>query len=209
MCALDTGDISNLLRAIEGSRYRDVYFVALYTGLRRSELLALRWHSVDLDAMTIKVVAGLHRLTGRGLILLPTKTESSRRTIAIEEEVADVLRQNKGAQILRKIELESIWHSEGFVFTHSDGAPLDPEKVTKEFSKVTHQAGMKGVRLHDLRHSHASLMLKAGVQPKVISERLGHSSISVTMDIYGHVLPGLQEDAARRFSTLLNQRDER
>ena len=93
------------------------------------------------------------------------------------------------------------------MFTHSDGAPLDPEKVTKEFSKVTHQAGMKGVRLHDLRHSHASLMLKAGVQPKVISERLGHSSISTTMDIYGHVLPGLQEDAVRRLSTLLNQGD--
>ena len=97
---------------------------------------------------------------------------------------------------------------QGFVFTRAGGAPLDPEKVTKEFGKVAKMMGLKGFRLHDLRHSHASLMIKAGVQPKVISERLGHSSISVTMDIYGHVLPGLQEDAVRRLSALLEQRDE-
>jgi integrase len=91
------------------------------------------------------------------------------------------------------MELGASWQDSGFVFTRPSGAPIDPELVTKAFSKIAKASGFQGIRLHDLRHTHASLMMKAGINPKIVSERLGHSSIAVTMDIYSHVLPGLQE----------------
>jgi integrase len=91
------------------------------------------------------------------------------------------------------------------VFTQADGSALDPESVTRGFTRLCRKAGLRGVRLHDLRHTHASLMLKAGIHPKVVSERLGHASVAITMDTYSHVLPGLQEEAAVRFSELLSR----
>ena len=203
MASMDADEATRFLVAAESTPYRDVFFVALYTGLRRSEVLALRWPEVDLDRCTLNVVAGLHRLTGQGLVLLPTKTARSRRQVSITEEVVDVLHQVRGQQMVRRMALGSPWQDNGFVFTKPDGSPLDPEKVTKAFAKVAKEAGFSGIRLHDLRHSHASLMLKAGASPKAISERLGHASISITMDVYAHLLPGIQEEAAQRFSDLL------
>jgi len=104
---------------------------------------------------------------------------------------------------VQRLSVGPAWHDAGFVFTKGDGSPLDPEKVTKEFARTAKEAGFSGIRLHDLRHTHASLMLKAGASPKSISERLGHASISITMDVYAHLLPGIQEEAAQKFSKLL------
>jgi len=170
----------------------------------------LKWTEVDLDRGTLNVVAGLHRLTGQGLVLLATKTVRSRRQISITEEVVDLLHQIRGQQMVQRLEFDTAWQDTGFVFTKADGRPHDPEKVTKAFANTATQAGLVGIRLHDLRHSHASLMLKAGVSPKAISERLGHASISITMDVYAHLLPGMQEDAAQKFSKLLaeSRKDE-
>ena len=89
------------------------------------------------------------------------------------------------------------------MFTDTSGNPIDPDRVTKEFVRLARLAGLEPVRLHDLRHTHASLMLQAGVHPKVVSERLGHASVAITMDVYSHVLPGIQEEAAERFARLL------
>ena len=109
------------------------------------------------------------------------------------------MRQIRGYQMVQRLALGSAWQDTGFEFTKADGRPLDPEKVTKAFAKVIKAAGLKDIRLHDLRHTHASLMLKAGAHPNVVSERLGHASVNITLDTYSHVLPGLQEDAALRF----------
>ena len=145
----------------------------------------------------------MHRIHGKGLVLQPTKTARSRRQVVITQEVVDVLRQVQSYQMLQRMELGTVWQDSGFVFTRPDGRPVDPERVTHVFSSIVRAAGLKGVRLHDLRHTHASLMLQAGVHPKVVGERLGHSSIAITLDTYSHVLPGLQEEAAGRFSELL------
>ena len=203
MTSMDEEEANRFLAVSETSPFKDVFFVALYTGLRQSEVLALKWTEVDLDRSTLNVVAGLHRLTGQGLVLLPTKTARSRRQLAVTEEVVDLLHQIRGQQLVRRMALGGAWHDGGFVFTKDDGSPLDPEKVTKEFAKTAKVAGFSGLRLHDLRHSHASLMLKAGASPKAMSERLGHASISITMDVYAHLLPGMQEEAAQKFSKLL------
>ena len=178
--------------------------MVLYTGLRCSEVLALRWHDVALQNYTVNVVAGLHRLSPERLVLLPTKTARGRRQVSITQEVVDVLRQIRGAQMVQSLELGPLWQETGFVFTKPNRSPIDPEKVTKACAKVVKAAGLKGVRLHDLRHTHASLMLKAGVNPKVVSKRLGHASVNITLNTYSHVLPGLQEDASSRCSRLLS-----
>src|SRR3990172_6582554 len=203
MTTLDAAGVSHFFATAESSRYHDVLFVALYTGLRRSEFLGLKWSEIDLERGRISVVAGLHRLAGRGMVLLPTKTARSRRQISITGEVIDVLRLVRRRQIEQRLASGSAWHQSGFVFTDTSGNPIDPDRVTKEFVRLARLAGLEPVRLHDLRHTHASLMLQAGVHPKVVSERLGHASVAITMDVYSHVLPGIQEEAAERFARLL------
>ena len=132
---LDSDDGVRFLAAAEGSAYRDVFFVALYTGLRMHEVWALKWSSVDLNALIINVVAGLHRLSGQGLVMLPTKTAKSRRSIAITPEVSDLLRQIRGAQIPQKVHRGDIWQDTGFVITKTDGNPVDSDPVTHEFPR--------------------------------------------------------------------------
>ena len=113
------------------------------------------------------------------------------------------MRQIRESQLVKQVELGPAWQDTGFVVTKPDGRPIDPAKVTNAFAQVMQDVGLAGVRLHDLRHTHASLMLKAGVHAKVVSERLGHSSVGITLDIYSHVLPGVQEEATAQFSKLL------
>ena len=99
-------------------------------------------------------------------------------------------------------------HDDDLVFCHHDGSPIDPSSVTHSFKRIVRKLGLVGVRLHDLRHTHASLMLKQGIHPKIVSERLGHSNIGITLDTYSHVMPGLQEAAALRFEEALQEPSE-
>ena len=104
-----------------------------------------------------------------------------------------------------KLNYGDLWSNTGFVFTQLDGSPIDPDRVSKEFPKLVRAEGLPHLTFHGLRHAHATLALSAGVNPKIVSERLGHSSISVTMDIYSHVLPGMQEEAALAVEQLLDR----
>ena len=131
------------------------------------------------------------------------RTRRSRRAVSFSNEMADLFRQIRGAQLVQQVELGGAWHDSGFVFTDELGNPIDPGRVSKEFARVTKKASMQGFRLHDLRHTHASLLLAANVHPKIVSERLGHASVIITLDIYSHVKPGLQEDAAEKFSRIV------
>ena len=206
MSTLSKESVSSFLAACDSSPHRGVLYTLLYTGRRRSEALALKWENVDLDKGTLAIVAGLHRLPGKGLVLLPVKTAKSRRQIDITHEVVDLLREIRGSQLVSQVELGTAWQESGFVFTKPDGRCADPEDVTRAFKAIMRSIGTPDVRLHDLRHTHASLMLAANVHPKVVSERLGHASVTITMDIYSHVLPGIQRDAADKFSRLLSGR---
>jgi len=114
-----------------------------------------------------------------------------------------VLRHHRSEQERYREELGISLTDDDFVFSYPDGTPFDPSTITHAFKKIVHKAGLPEVRLHDLRHTHASLMLKAGVHPKIVSERLGHSNISITLDTYSHVLPGLQAAAAKRFDDVM------
>ena len=211
MPTLAPEDVPRFLEAAQETPYYTLFYLLLHTGLRRGEALALRWKNVDLGLASLgvsaylSVVEAAYKLNGTYVIKEP-KTSHSRRRIALPPSLGLVLRQHKAGQEAQRALLGKPLTDNDFVFAHPDGSPLDPSTVSHAFNKVMRKAGLPHIRLHDLRHTHASLLLQAGVHPKIVQERLGHSSIRVTLDTYSHVIGGLQEVAAQRFDDLLAAR---
>lgn len=181
-----------------GLPYYAIFLTALHTGMRRGEFLGLRWKDIDLDMATISVNRSLQRLRDGSLVFREPKTPKARRQIAMTPSLATELRGYKTEQQAMRILIGKPLSDEDMVFARPDGSPINPETVTPSFKKIAHHLGLN-LRLHDLRHTHASLMLKAGVHPKVVSERLGHATVGITLDTYSHVTPGLDQMAALRF----------
>lgn len=196
---LGPNEVQLILEAARETPYYTIFFTLAYTGLRRGELLGLRWCDVDLEMSTLSVSQTLQQLRGGEYIFREPKSKRSRRQIALSPSLAIMLWEHQLKQ-------ESAWGMLGeslsptaLVFSHTDGKPFRPNTVTRAFQAIAKSVGLKGARLHDLRHAHATIMLQQGVHPKIVQERLGHSSVATTLDIYSHVLPGLQEAAARQF----------
>ena len=171
--------------------------------MRRSELAGLRWDQVDLVARRLGVVNTLQHITGRGLVEGAPKTAKSRRSIALSDTAVDLMHVIRGSQIQLSQAAGPAWEETGYVFVQADGTPIDPDTATKDFTAIVRHAGLPRLTFHGLRHAHATLLLSAGVHPKVVSERLGHSNIAITMDTYSHVLPGLQEAAVASLDAYL------
>ena len=199
----DDTTIDLFLAAVAGHRFQDFYLLALLTGMRRSELCGLKWENVDLVAGRLSVVRTLQRIAGRGLLEGQPKTQKSRRSIVLSPETVSLLHTIRGKQLAQQLEAGPIWQNTGYVLTQADGRPMNPIKATQEFTAIVRKVGLPHLPLHGLRHAHATLMLTNGENPKVVSERLGHSNIAITMDIYSHVLPGLQEQAVLRLDQRL------
>ena len=144
----------------------------------------------------LSVVKTLQRLSGRGLVEGQPKTATSRRSISLSPNTITLLHEIRGRQITQQFDLGEVWQNTGYVFTQADGRPVDPDMISKDFPKAVNAAALPHLTLHGLRHAHATMLLEEGFNPKVVSERLGHATISTTMDVYSHVLPGLQEAAA-------------
>lgn len=199
MAALDAVGVEKFLDSAASTRYGAVFFLALYTGMRRSELLGLRWTAVDLNAKTVSVVETLQRILGKGMMTLQPKTAKSRRLVNLPPAAAALLSglRTKQQDIRQTLGLE--WRESDYVFSLPDGRPYSPDKVSLAFADVIKKAGLPHIRLHDLRHTHATMMMAQGVNPKTVAERLGHASVVITLDTYSHVLPGLQEEAALKF----------
>lgn len=205
---LNEDEINTLLEAAKSTLYYPLFYTALFTGMRRSELLALRWCDVDLLLCTVSVSRTLHLLNKGCVTIRPTKTAKSRRQVALSPSNALILREHRENQETLRILSGTTLKEGDFVFSQLDGKPLLPNTVTHNWIKLVRRIGLQGIRLHDARHSHASLLLKQGVHPKIVQERLGHASIQVTLDTYSHVAPGLQEAAAVGFDELLFHRPE-
>ena len=199
----DEPTIDLFLEASAGHRFQDFYLLALLTGMRRSELCGLRWESVDLVAGRLGVVRTLQIIKGRGLVEGQPKTAKSRRSIALSPQTIALLHAIRGKQLAQQLEAGPLWQNTGYVLTQADGRPMNPNNVTQEFAAIVRKVGLPHLPLHGPRHAHATLMLTNGENPKIVSERLGHSNIAITMDIYSHVLPGLQEQAVLRLDQRL------
>ena len=199
---MSTLSLEEAIRFLDVARETDyyVYFATLlYTGLRRGELLALRWRNLDLENSKLTVVETAYKLGDGRYIIKEPKTPHSRRSVTLTPSLVELFKVYRADQELLRIQLGISLYADDFVFIRPDGSPVNPSAVTLAFRRIIKRAGLKDIRIHDLRHTHATLMLMAGVHPKVVSERLGHANIGITLDIYSHVLPGMQEAAAEKF----------
>jgi integrase len=195
----DEDDIIHFLNAAKDTPYYALFHTALFTGMRRSELLALRWQDIDFMYSHISVSRSLHHLNDGSYIFTQPKSAKSQRIISLSPSAIIALKEHREKQKIEKMIQGISLSDDDLVFSHPDGKPLRPNTVSRAWAILAARAGLRVIRLHDARHSHASLMLKQGTHPKIVQERLGHSTISITLDTYSHVAPGLQEAAANRF----------
>ncbi len=165
------------------------------TGMRRGEALGLRWSDVDLEAGRLSVRRALVP-TNREVVVSEPKTVKGRRVIALDPGTVEVLKAQAARPLEEQNDWNEMWVDSGLVFTAENGAALDPESVTRYFRQAMKKSMLPAIRLHDLRHTHATLALQAGIHPKVVSERLGHATVSLTLDTYSHAIPAMQEAAA-------------
>lgn len=194
------GAVQELLDLARQTPWYALFCFAAYTGCRRSEILGVRWEDIDFDRGTVSIVQTTHRVTGKGIIIQPPKSAKGRRSIALDAATVAVLRAHRTKQLAHRLQLGDAYEDNGLVFAGPFGKPQEPACVTRPFRRMADQVGLQGVRLHDLRHFHATTLLKTGTHPKVVQERLGHATISTTLDTYSHVVPGLQEQAAKSFA---------
>jgi integrase len=203
---MNEDDITKFLAVAEYSPYYVLFYQALFTGMRRSELLALRWCDVDLLLCQVHVTRSLHHLLTGELVFRAPKTAHGRRMVSLSPSSALLLREYRDKEATERALLGKAFSEDDLVFSDVEGKPLLPDTVSHAWVKLVERAGLHGIRLHDARHTHASIMLKQGIHPKVVQERLGHATISTTLDLYSHVAPGLQEAAAARFDEALTAR---
>jgi len=202
MNAINEKDTALLLDKLAGSSLFSPVLFAVTTGLRRGEVLALRWKDVNLVEGRITVNQSLEQ-TNNGLRFKSPKTERSRRQVPLPSVTLDLLKEHKKKQNEERLRLGPIYQNNNLVFPRPDGSTMPPDSFSTNFAAFIRRSGLKHIRFHDLRHSHATQLLLQGVHPKIVSERLGHSNISITLDTYSHVLPGMQEDAVLKIDTSL------
>ena len=196
-------DARRVLESATGRRNAARWSVALALGLRQGEALGLAWDAVDLDAGTLTVRQALQRQPGKGLVFVQPKSRAGRRTIALPSQLRDALRAHRTAQVAERIAAGSGWVDLDLVFAQENGRPLDPRSDHRAWRSLLAEAKVPPARLHDARHTAASLLLQQGVPARVVMEVLGHSQISLTLGTYSHVVPELAQDAARRMGEAL------
>ncbi len=203
MRALSEEQTARLLQLAEESRLYTPILLAVATGVRRGELLALRWQDVDFEHGTIAVRRAIEQTRTAGIRFKSPKTARSERTVALPSLCVAALRRHKAEQSARKLSLGSAYQDLDLVFAAADGTVWKPDVLTRAYRSLVAGTEFAGLRFHDLRHSHATQLLRQGIHPKVVSERLGHSTIGITLDTYSHVLPGMQEQAASKLDSAL------
>jgi integrase len=192
----------SFLEATEADRMNSLWRLLLDRGLRRAEACGLKWADVDFDAATL-AIRDTRTVVRYEVVDGDTKNATSTRSVSFNAHVAAALKAQATRQGNDAAEWGEAWTDTGYVFTAEDGKPIHPDRVSKLFDRAVKAAKLPRIRLHDTRHTCATLLLKAGVHPKVVQELLGHATIAITMDLYSHVLPGMQEDAAELMSGLL------
>ena len=200
-----------LLAAVRDTRHEALLTVMLAFGLRRGEALGLHWSALSWEAGTLKVTHGVKRIRVRGtdsqlrtrLVIGELKTSRSRRTLFLTPQMVEMLRRHRARQAAERMAVGEAWEDHGLIFPSEVGTPLDPDNVSHLFSRICRRAGLGHWHLHELRHSGASLMLAQGTDLYVVSEVLGHSSVAITKDVYGHLVEGQKRAAAELMSAQL------
>jgi integrase len=209
MQTLSADQALHLFRVTEGERFHALWVLLATTGLRLGEAMGLQWRDLDLETGRLVVQRALQRQKEAGLVFVEPKSRSSRRTVILSDAATKALREHHERQLETARLLESAWMSSDMVFTAALGGPVDPSAVNAYFNDALKRSGLPRIRVHDLRHTAASLLLAEGIHPKVVQEILGHSSISLTLGTYSHVLPSLHTEAAKKLDALFNRKTDR
>ena len=180
-----------------------LYRLAALTGMRRGELCGLRWEDVDLAEQTVRVRQALAMIDGTPSVATP-KSRRSRRVIDIDERTTQILREHRERQLEAAEFVGAGWRETGYVFTTVIGTHQHPDNVSKRFVALVRTVDVKYLTLHGLRHTHATHLLSIGKNPRMVSERLGHADVAFTLQVYGHVLPGHQREAAEAAADLVD-----
>ena len=201
--ALTADEAQNFIEACQNDRLGALYVLALSTGMRQGELLALRWRDLDLDAGHLYVNGTLQR-TKDGLTIAAPKTAGSRRSVMLSALAIDALRQHKVRQNAERLLIGDMWENNDFAFANEVGRPIEATNLLRRsFKPLLSSAGLPGIRFHDLRHSAATLLLEKGIHPKIVSDMLGHSQVGITLNLYSHVTPTMQKQAAEAMDAIL------
>ena len=184
--------LNQFLNAVKGHRYFPIYVLLEYGGFREGEVLGIFYEDCDMRNRAINVRHQVITLKG-GLVIAEPKTESSKRSVTLPIVAYDVLKNH----------LEQLDRKQGLIFTTSTGKPISPRNLIRHFKSALVAAGLPDIRVHDLRHSHASLLLASGVNPKIVQERLGHASITLTLQTYSHTIPSLGQQAADKLDEIM------
>ncbi len=208
MSTLSEAQVAALFEYTLSHRLHALWVVLATTGLRSGEALGLRWREVDVEGRRLVISQALQRQQGRGLVLVEPKTGRSRRTVHVSRFAMDALQQHQARQAAERLFAGSGWQDRDLVFSSSTGRPLQTSNVTPALRRALAGAGLPRIRVHDLRHTAATLLLARGVHAKVVQELLGHSTITLTLDTYSHVAPALHAEAAARMDAIFTPRRE-
>ena len=189
-------ELSRFLEHVDGHRFGPLLTVLALSGARRGEVLALRRRDVDLPNRTMSISRTVGRVGGVGMVTTSTKTRAGRRAVSLDDDLVAAIEAQLDSQDEDRRLIGPGYADEGLLFASPTGGPVNPDAVSRTFVREARAAGLRPIRLHDLRHSWATIALRHGVHPKVVQERLGHSSIAVTMGIYSHVMPVMHAEAA-------------
>jgi integrase len=196
--------VSTFLVHVADDRLVALWILAASTGLRRGELVGLRWSAIDLDEGTLRVERTVTEAAGRVVSSDSAKTDASERTLALDGETLRVLRTHRRRQTEERLAAGPLWEGlEGDVFTRPDGQPLRPSDVSHVFTRAARAAGLPSIGVHGLRHTYATLSIRAGVPAHIISRRLGHANVGITMTVYAHAFPSDDREAAERAAAFL------
>jgi integrase len=204
MHPLSAEETRKLLEAARGDKLEALYVLAIHTGMRQGELLALKWQDVDLENATVSVRRTLTKNGGR-LLLGEPKTKKSRRTIQLTDEAVRALREHLARQVEHIQHRGDLYRDEGLIFASEVGTLINPTNLRqRSFASLLKRAGLPKIRFHDLRHTCATLLLSCNVHPKFVQELLGHANIAITLDTYSHVIPGMGDYAVRAMEDALS-----
>jgi integrase len=203
MKVLDDVQARNLLLAVRGTGFETFFQLEITTGLRIGELFGLKWSDLDVNTRMLQIRRQVQRLKGQGLVFSEPKTAAGRRNVTIGPTTLKMLQQHyKDQQIQRQAAGEK-WHDNDLIFPNTVGNPMEHRNVHRFYKEMLSKAGLPDMRFHDLRHTAATLMLKEGINPKIVQERLGHADISLTLNTYSHVLPSMQDEVAGKLDDLM------
>lgn len=205
----DVKEVQTFLKhAKSHSRYYIAFLLALTTGMRQGEILGLRWRDVDFETGCLRIT---QTLSSDGKEILPyTKTKSGSRTVDLPEETIIQLKKHRKLIEAEKLEVGlEAYNNLGLVVCTELGTPTNKSNIRRSFNSIIKKAKIPKIRFHDMRHTHATLLLLQGVNPKIVSERLGHADVRITLDTYSHLLPSMQKDTAIKFGKMLFGEDDK